>query len=318
MRRPDAVETAEARGHAHRAAGVGAECGVAQTGCDRRGGAGRGTARHTIRRAGVERRAVECVLTQDTKGDLVGDGLADQRRAGIEKCLHRPGMPVGTGCVRAQSWFSAATLSDFSYLSTGIIFVTLLLWLRQGSAEVTDILWALAAANVVAIIMAFHALGVRPRISFRSSVWRRYGAIRSDVGWSLVGASTWSVQSQALLFLVAAIAGPAAYAPIAAGIVLFSPLRPANVALINVFRPEFVAALAAGKLRRLTRMMYSLCAVIILSCVAVGAVIWLGWPYLEAHIFGGKFAGAAFPLIVGLTGLSAVIYLTYFIPLTLI
>jgi O-antigen/teichoic acid export membrane protein len=218
----------------------------------------------------------------------------------------------------ARRIVSAATLSDFGYLSTGIIFVALLLWLRQGSAQVTDVLWALAAANIVAIIVAFRALGARPRVSFRSSVWRRYAAIRSDVGWSLVGASTWSIQSQALLFLVAAIAGPAAYAPIAAGIVLFSPLRPANVALINVFRPEFVAALAAGKLRRLTRMMYSLCAVIILSCLAVGAVIWLGWPYLEAHIFGGKFTGTAFPLIVGLTGLSAVVYLTYFVPLTLI
>jgi O-antigen/teichoic acid export membrane protein len=218
----------------------------------------------------------------------------------------------------ARRIVSAAIFSDFSYLSTGIIVVALLLWLRQGSAEVTDVLWALAAANVVAITVAFRVLGIRPRVSFRPSVWRRYGAIRSDVGWSLVGASTWSVQSQALLFLVAAIAGPAAYAPIAAGIVLFSPLRPANVALINVFRPEFVAALAEGKLRRVTRMMYSLCAVIVLSCLAVAAVIWLGWPYLEAHIFGGKFAGAALPLIVGLTGLSAIIYLTYFVPLTLI
>ena len=42
---------------------------------------------------GVERRAVERVLAQDAQRDLVGDGLADQRRAGIEQRLHRPGMP---------------------------------------------------------------------------------------------------------------------------------------------------------------------------------------------------------------------------------
>ena len=85
-------------------AGVGAKCGVAQTGRHRRGGAGRRAARHTIRRAGVERRAVECVLTQDTQGDLVGDGLADQRRAGVEQRLHRPGVPGRHRMVRAQSW----------------------------------------------------------------------------------------------------------------------------------------------------------------------------------------------------------------------
>jgi O-antigen/teichoic acid export membrane protein len=218
----------------------------------------------------------------------------------------------------ARRIMPAATFSDFSYSLSGIVFVALLLWLRQGSPQVTDVLWALAAANAVAITVAFRALGVRPRVSFRASVWQRYRTIRSDVGWSLLGAATWSVQSQALLFLVAAIAGPAAYAPIAAGMVLFSPLRPAIAALINVFRPEFAAALAEGKLGRLRLMMYSLCAIIVLSCLTAGGVVWLGWPYLEAHIFGGKFAQAAMPLIVGLSGLSAIIYFTYYVPLALI
>ena len=78
----------------------------------------------------------------------------------------------------------------------------------------------------------------------REEYARRYAAIRSDVAWSLVGVVTWSIQSQALLVLVAAIAGPAAYAPIAAGMVLLSPLRPAIWALINVARPKFAVALA--------------------------------------------------------------------------
>ena len=40
----------------------------------------------------VERRAVEGVLAEDAERDLVGDGLADQRRAGVEQALHRPGV----------------------------------------------------------------------------------------------------------------------------------------------------------------------------------------------------------------------------------
>jgi hypothetical protein len=92
MRRADAVEAAEAGRHPHRAAGVGAKRGVAHAGGHRRSGTGRGTARHPAGRAGVERRAVECILAQNAERYLVGDGLADQSRAGIEQRLHRPGV----------------------------------------------------------------------------------------------------------------------------------------------------------------------------------------------------------------------------------
>ena len=43
-------------------------------------------------RGGIERRAVEGVLAEDPERDLVGDRLADQRRAGVEQALDRPGM----------------------------------------------------------------------------------------------------------------------------------------------------------------------------------------------------------------------------------
>ena len=103
VRRADAVEAAEARRHAHRAAGVGAERGVAQPGGHRGGRARRRAARHAAGRADVHRRAVEGVLAQDAERDLVGDGLADQRRAGIEQRLHRPGMPASGSAGRSAS-----------------------------------------------------------------------------------------------------------------------------------------------------------------------------------------------------------------------
>ncbi|MGZ6244139.1 MAG: hypothetical protein ACXWN9_16360 [Candidatus Binataceae bacterium] len=220
--------------------------------------------------------------------------------------------------VFARHRIAAATASDFSYAASGIVFVIVALGMRAHFSPVTGVLLALAGANLLAIVVAFRVLRTQPRVTFRRTVWRRYGAIRSDVAWSLVGVVTWSVQSQALLVLVAAIAGPAAYAPIAAGMVLLSPVRPAISALINVFRPKFAVALAEGKLRQVSIILYSLCAIIALSCLVAGAIIWLGWGYLEAHIFGEKFSGAQMPLIVGLSGLSALIYLTYHVPLALI
>src|SRR4029077_1550330 len=112
------------------------------------------------------------------------------------------------------------------------------------------------------------ALGPPAGVGFRRTFRRRYRAIWSDVAWSLFGTTTWAIQGQGLMFLVAAIVGPAAYAPLAVGVVLFTPLRPAISAFINVFRPDFGAALARGELGRLRVTMASITVLIALACVA--------------------------------------------------
>jgi len=95
-------------------------------------------------------------------------------------------------------------------------------------------------------------------------------------------------------------------------------LRPAISAVVNVFRPDFVSALADGRYRRVTVTLYTVSAIIVLSCLSAGVCIWLGWPLLQAHVFGAKFADARMPLMVTLAGLSALIYKTYYVPLTLV
>ena len=212
----------------------------------------------------------------------------------------------------------SATLSDVSYTVTGVLSVGGVLLLLPDFPQLTGVLLALTAANIVGVFVALRAIGRRPRVSFRRNVWRRYRAIWSDVAWSLVGTTTWAVQGQALVFLVAAIVGPAAYAPLAVGMVLFTPLRPAISAFINVFRPDFGAALAQGQLDRLRTTMRSIVALIILASAAVGGAIWLGWPLLETHLFAGKFDNAPMPLIVALSGIAVATYSTYNVPLALV
>jgi O-antigen/teichoic acid export membrane protein len=205
----------------------------------------------------------------------------------------------------ARHAMAAATLSDFSYTSSGVLFVSSLLFLLPDFPQLTGVLLALTAANIVAVLVALRALGRRARISFRRSVWRRYRAIWSDVAWSLVGTTTWAVQGQPLMFLDA-------------GVVLFTPLRPAVSAFINVFRPDFGALLAHGQLGRLRMTMSIIVALIILSCIAVGVALWLGWPLLDTYLFAGKFDAAPMPLIVALSGIAAATYFTYNVPLALV
>lgn len=212
----------------------------------------------------------------------------------------------------------SATLSDVSYTVTGVVSVGGVLLLLPDFPQLTGVLLALTAANIVGVLVALRAIGRPPRVSFRRNVWRRYRAIWSDVAWSLVGTTTWAVQGQALVFLVAAIVGPAAYAPLAVGMVLFTPLRPAISAFINVFRPDFGAALAQGQLDRLRTTMRSIVALIILACVAVGGAIWLAWPLLETHLFADKFDNAPMPLIVALSGIAVATFSAYNVPLALV
>lgn len=92
VRRPDAVEPAEARRHAHGAAGIGAQGEVAGARSHRGGRAAGRAAGHPVRRRRIERRAVVGVLAEDSQRDLVGHRLADGRGARIEQRLHHAGM----------------------------------------------------------------------------------------------------------------------------------------------------------------------------------------------------------------------------------
>src|SRR5262249_22472027 len=83
-RRPYAKDAAVARRQTPRAAGVGADREVDETTRDGGGRARGRAAGNAPRRFRVDRRAVVEVLAVEAPGQLVGHGLADEPRAGIE------------------------------------------------------------------------------------------------------------------------------------------------------------------------------------------------------------------------------------------
>jgi O-antigen/teichoic acid export membrane protein len=218
----------------------------------------------------------------------------------------------------ARQAMSTGTLSDLCYAAAGIMLIVGLWWFRADALNATVVLLVLACANVIGIAVALLAAGRRIRISFRPGVRRLYRSVWPDIGWSLIWVTTWNIQGQGLMFLVAAIVGPAAYAPIAAGLVLFGPLRTGLGALINVIRPEFSSDLAANRHSRVRFTLFGAFGLVVAVCLALGAFIWLGWPVLTAHIYGEKFAGAAMPLIVTLAWINALVYVSYHVPLALV
>jgi O-antigen/teichoic acid export membrane protein len=218
----------------------------------------------------------------------------------------------------ARQAMATAVLADFSYAAFGAALVGALFWLRPDAVQATSVLLTLAVANVVGIAVALAARRRRLRVSFGRSVRRRYAAVWRETAWSLVWVTAWNVQGQGLMFLVAAIVGPAGYAPIAAGLVLFGPLRPALGALLNVVRPIFAAGLAEHRDAQIERTLLASIALAVVGCVAFGAAVWFAWPVLTAHVYGEKFADASMPLIVTLAWLNALAYVTYAAPLALV
>jgi O-antigen/teichoic acid export membrane protein len=218
----------------------------------------------------------------------------------------------------ARREMATATLADLSYFVSGIVLIGALLLLERGAIQVAEVLAALAVANLLAIAVGLKGQGRRPRVSLRAGVRARYRAIWQEIAWSLVAVTTWSVQGQAQMFLVAAIVGPAAYAPIAAGIVLFRPLRTAVGALVNVIRPEFATALADRALHRVKLTIAASFAAVTLGCLAYGLLVLIAWSFLTEQIFGEKFSDASMPLIVTLAWVGALISLSYHVPLPLV
>ena len=206
--------------------------------------------------------------------------------------------------VRASRDGAAATLSDFSYAASGIVLVAAAALARSDSAARHRRALRRSPPPISSRLSSRCARWAPHRGSASgAAVWRRYRAIWSDVAWSLFGVTTWNIQGQALTVPGRGDRRPrrlcadrGRHSCCSARCARRSPRWSTCSAPISWRH------LPEGHYRRVTVTLYSVCAIIVLSCARRRRGIWLGWPYLEAHIFGGKFADAAMPLIVDCRG----------------
>ncbi|MBP1182325.1 hypothetical protein [Methylobacterium sp. PvR107] len=184
-----------------------------------------------------------------------------------------------------------AGLSDLVYAACGTMFVALGLG-GSGTALLDQAFAAIALAHAVAIGMAYAVLRERLRISLRARARARYRAIWRTLAWSLAGVTSLTVQGQGLTLLFALLAGPAAYAPIAATLVLYAPLRVPTSALMNMVLPEIIRLRASGQAKAAQRMVRRQAALLGCACLAYGAAMAALLPHIEQVLFKGRFAGA--------------------------
>lgn len=183
-----------------------------------------------------------------------------------------------------------AGLSDLVYAVSGALLVVL--GLAGAGLELLDHAFAaIALAHAAAIAVALGALRERLRISLHARARARYRAIWRTLAWSLAGVTSLTVQGQGLTLLFALLAGPAAYAPIAATLVLYAPLRIPTSALMNMVLPDITRLLAGGEVEAARRIVVRHAVLLGCACLAYGAAMAALLPLIEQVLFKGRFAG---------------------------
>ncbi|GJD97041.1 lipopolysaccharide biosynthesis protein [Methylobacterium iners] len=207
---------------------------------------------------------------------------------------------------------------DLAFTLSGVGLLAALLAQGADRAILPGSLAVLAVAHGIGIAVVLAALREPVRIDLRTHTVRRYRSLRRSLAWSVAGVATANIQAQGQTLLVALLAGPAAYAPIAAVFVLFSPLRLSGSVVVNLTQPEMASALAAGDSRRLRQLMAMATILLVLGCLAYGGILAATLPLIESHLFAGRFAGEPIGLITAVIWAIVTTTMLYVGPKTLL
>lgn len=177
------------------------------------------------------------------------------------------------------------TASDLAFAAGGL--VAALAAIAADGDILADTLMALAVANALGIATLMLLVRRRPRVTLRRSARQRYARIRPQLTWSFLGVTAANVQGQGMALLVTALAGPAAYAPIAAVVVLFTPLRLMGAGLINFLQPEISRLLSEGRVPAARRELRLWSFFMGTAAFLYGAAVLIGLPMLDTEVLHG-------------------------------
>ncbi|GGE10610.1 hypothetical protein GCM10011390_32080 [Aureimonas endophytica] len=181
-----------------------------------------------------------------------------------------------------------ASLGDLTFALTGALLVAGFALGWRGADPLNSVFMLLAAANGAGILMALGLARRWPRLTLRRSMRRRYGTIGRQVLWSVLGTTTTNIQGQGQVMLIAACAGPAAYAPLAAMTVMFAPLRMLTAAIGNMVQPELARLWQAGATEAALRIARRWTLGVALVGILYGAVVVTLVPFLRFPVFDGQ------------------------------
>jgi len=173
---------------------------------------------------------------------LTGFSTRDDAAIGVAvfvACYAARHFSRSTGYARLRPLIPAG--GDLTYVISGTALLCLLI-VNSETLHIGNVLLALACANVLAILIERLSLHGFKRSWKPTLKLAGYAQIWEQARWALAGSMTTLFVAQAHSLIITGTKGPDAFAPLAAGFVLFGPVRIALLTWQNMVKPELAIA----------------------------------------------------------------------------
>ncbi len=188
---------------------------------------------------------------------------------------------------------------DMTYVVAGSLLIALMaLFMRP--LPVGYVLLGLAGGNLVAMLFERSRIESPARALLQLAPCGHYGRVWKASKWALAGSLTTLFLMQAHSLIITATNGADAFAPLAAGAVLFGPVRVALLTWQNMVKPELAVQLAAGELPRVGRTVRITSLAMVGAVCLLGAFLWLAWPLVYEIMYVERYADRPMAAIVAL------------------
>ncbi len=191
-----------------------------------------------------------------------------------------------------------ATVSDICYGVASAVSLALLHFGFGAPLTLASAFASLCVGNVVGVFIHLSGRGRPVRLRYSRRTFSAFAKFWPEICWSLVGTVATTVLGQSQMGYVTLLAGPAAYAPLAAGFVLMSPIRILTLAVMNIMRPDLSRSNARGDHRSAGALVLQTAAALAGISIAYGALLWLAWPFMDGLLFAKRFGAQPMGLIV--------------------
>jgi O-antigen/teichoic acid export membrane protein len=201
---------------------------------------------------------------------------------------------VGLWCARSHlrtvhfafGRYRIATLGDFAFAVTSGLLAAVAVW--RGGNPTTGVFLALAAGNLLGSATMQLLAGDPLRARFDRRARSFYLRLLRRLSWSVSSVTLANLQSQGISFLVVGLAGPAAFAPIAAMLVVFAPLRIGGTALANAIQPAMSKLAANGGAEEIRSLSRKCMLILGIAGVVYGATAMALLPLMKSPSLEGE------------------------------
>ena len=186
---------------------------------------------------------------------------------------------------------------DTCYVIAGILFTTILVW-RFQDLKVEWVLLMLSGANLVAMVVERMRLDGQWWRGYAFNQLAHYKEIWLQSRWALIGALTTLFLAQAHSLIITWAKGPTAFAPLAAGFVLFGPVRVALITWQNMVKPELAVALSENRNEAVAAQIKRTLTMMGIAVVLLGIGLMVLWPLVNEVLYQKNYSDQPMRMIV--------------------